>query len=134
MRKTIAILMIVCLFLVLSGCAAVFTGGRGKIKTTSDPEGAEVWVNGEKMGQTPITLRLKTKGEYTIEVRKDGFKPQIFKVTNKVGAGWIVLDVLCGLLPVIVDAATGSWYVFNEKNFNAVLEKQQPKPLMVPIP
>ena len=128
MRKIITILTIVSLFLVLTGCAAVFTGGRGKIKTTSEPEGAEVWVNGENMGQTPCTLRLKTKGEYTIEIRKEGFKTQTFKVTNKVGTGWIVLDVLMGLVPVIVDAATGSWYVFNEKNFNAVLEKQQPKP------
>lgn len=128
MRKTIAIVTLLSLFFILSGCAAVFTGGRGKVNATSNPAGAEVWVNGEKMGQTPVTLRLKTKGEYQVVIKKEGYKEQTFKLTNKVGAGWIILDVVLGLVPVIVDAATKSWYTFNEKNFNAELEKNQPKP------
>lgn len=41
------------------------------------------------------------------------------------GAGWIVLDVLAGLVPIIVDAATGAWYGLDQDNVNAVLEKQQ---------
>ena len=134
MKKAIAIATICFLCVLMFNCAAILSGGRGKVKATSNPDGAEVFVNGEKMGQTPVTLRLKTKGEYTIEIKKDGYKPQTFKITNKVGAGWIVLDVIFGLVPVIVDAATGSWYVFNEKNFNAELEKNQPKPYPIPVP
>ena len=44
-------------------------------------------------------------------------------ITNHVGAGWIVLDVLCGLVPVIIDAATGAWCDLDQKNIKAVLEK-----------
>jgi len=128
LKKSIAIATIFVYLVLMVNCAAILSGGRGKVKATSNPDGAEVYVNGEKMGQTPVTLRLKTKGEYSIEIKKDGYKSQTFKVTNKVGAGWIVLDVIFGLVPVIVDAATGSWYVFNEKNFNAELEKNRPRP------
>lgn len=123
MKKAITILLLVVITISFTGCAAILSGGRGKIKTTSSPSGADVYVNGEKMGQTPCNLRLKTKGEYVIVIKKEGYKDQQFRVTNKVGAGWIVLDILMGLVPVIVDAATGSWYTFNEKNFNAELEK-----------
>ena len=126
MKSYISIGLVVVLTLFTMNCAAVFTGGRGEVQTTSNPPGAEVWVNGQMMGQTPVTLRLLTKGEYQVEIKKYGYKTQTFRITNKVGAGWIVLDVIMGLVPVIVDAATGAWYVFNEKNVNAQLEKQQP--------
>jgi len=134
MRKGITVMILCAMVMMSFGCAAIFTSGRGKIDATSNPVGAEVLVNGEKMGQTPVTLRLKTKGEYTIVIRKDGFKEQLFRVTNKVGAGWIVLDVLCGLIPVIVDAATDSWYVFNERSFNAELERNTQRPCPTPLP
>jgi hypothetical protein len=49
----------------------------------------------------------------------------LFNITNHVGVGWIVLDVIFGLVPVIVDAATGSWYELDQKIVNALLEKQQ---------
>ena len=63
--------MVLCVMVIMSfGCAAVFTSGRGKINATSYPIGAEVLVNGEKMGQTPVTLRLKTKGAADRKVRK----------------------------------------------------------------
>lgn len=128
MKKPIAIVTLLIMIVSLTGCAAVFTGGRGKIEANSTPSGAEVFVNGEKMGQTPCTIKLKTKGEYTLTIKKEGFKDQTYKITNKVGAGWVILDVVFGLLPVIVDAVTGSWYVFNEKSFNAQLEKNVPIP------
>ncbi|MCP4220175.1 MAG: PEGA domain-containing protein [bacterium] len=125
MKKAIALMTIFVLVITTTGCATILTDGRGKFEATSEPAGAEVYVNGEKMGQTPVTLLLKKKGEYRIVLKKEGFKEQTFKLTNKVGVGWIVLDVLCGLVPVIVDAVTGKWYRFNEKNFNAVLKKQK---------
>jgi hypothetical protein len=48
-------------------------------------------------------------------------------ISNHVGAGWVVLDVICGVLPVVVDAVTGSWYSLDQTNINAVLERQQPR-------
>jgi hypothetical protein len=34
----------------------------------------------------------------------------------KAGGGWIVLDVLAGLVPVIIDAATGEWSSVDEED------------------
>jgi hypothetical protein len=110
----------------LSSCATIFKGTNEEVRFGSEPQKAEVWVNGAKMGETPISLKLESKKTYQIEFRKEGYKPVTRTITNHVGAGWIILDVLCGLVPVIVDAATGAWYGLDQKNVDAVMEKQQP--------
>jgi hypothetical protein len=108
----------------LSGCATLFKGTNEEVRFGSDPQKAEVWVNGAKLGETPISLKLECKKTYQIEFRKEGYKPVTKTITNHVGAGWIILDVLAGLLPIIVDAATGAWYSLDQKNVDAVLEQQ----------
>jgi len=74
----------------------------------SDPKGAEVYVNGRYMGHTPCRLKLESRESYVIEFVKQGYDTKSVNVTNHVAVGWIVLDVLAGLVPVVVDAATGS--------------------------
>lgn len=128
MRKIITIITVLTFLVSMSGCALIFTGGKAKMTAQSDPEGAEVIINGQSYGKTPVKFKLKTKEDYNIVFKKDGYKPVTIKVNSKVGAGWIVLDVLMGLVPVIVDAATGAWNKLDQRNLNAVLEKQQPRP------
>ena len=79
------------------------------------------------MGDTPVRLKLVSKHTYSIEFRKEGYKTKTVNITNKVGVGWVILDVLGGLIPVIIDAATGAWYELDQKNVNAILDKQQDK-------
>lgn len=126
MRTKTLSLVLICLFLCPS-CATLFKGNSSKLDLSSDPQGADVYVNGNPMGKTPVKIKLESKGTYSLEFRKDGFATKTFNIQNHIGAGWVILDILTGLLPVIVDAATGSWYILDQKNINAVLEKQQPK-------
>jgi hypothetical protein len=109
---------------VLSGCAALFKGSTAPVNFSSDPGGAKVYVNGSLLGTTPFELELKSNKTYKLEFKKDGFETRTVMLNNSVGAGWIVLDVLGGLLPVIIDAATGNWYNLDQENVNAVLEQQ----------
>jgi len=69
------------------------------------------------MGRTPINFNLITKKSYIIEFKFEG-QTKTITLNNHVGAGWIILDVLGGLIPVIIDAATGAWYSFDQKNVN----------------
>jgi len=120
-----SIILIAFLFLLTSSCATIFKGNSSKIDISSNPQGSQIFVNGNYMGDTPIRLKLESKLTYNIEFRKEGYKTKTFNITNHVGVGWIVLDVIFGLVPVIVDAATGSWYELDQKNVNALLEKQR---------
>lgn len=127
MKKAISIFVIISFFLLSSSCATLFKGTSQEVNFNSDPQKAEVWVNGTKMGVTPLALKLESKKTYTIEFKKEGYETKSYNITNHIGAGWIILDVLAGLVGVIVDAATGAWYSLDQKNVNAILENQQPR-------
>lgn len=126
MRIKILSVCLACLFL-FSSCATLFKGNSSKLDLNSEPQAAQVYVNGNLMGETPVRLKLESKGTYSIEFKKDGYKTKTVNIQNHVGAGWIVLDVLTGLVPVIIDAMTGAWYGLDQTNVNAILEKQQPR-------
>ena len=51
----------------------------------STPGGAEVWVNGQFMGDTPLTFQKVPEGQYTIEIRMNGYAP--YTTTGQVNAG-----------------------------------------------
>lgn len=118
----VSILIIVSVMFM--GCATLFAPGKYPLAVSSDPHGADVYVNGFKMGTTPVELNLKADKSYTIEYRKEGYDTVVRVVNTKVGAGWIVLDVLGGLIPVVIDAATGAWNKLDQDAINAVLTEQ----------
>ena len=118
MKRLIFLLGIVIAIYGLQGCAAIFSSSIANIPATSEPAGAEVIVNGQFMGTTPCVLNLKKNQSYNIQFRLNGYTTQVQIINNHVGAGWVVLDILGGFLPVIVDAATGSWMVLDQKNVN----------------
>jgi len=125
MKRVICVLTILTILMLSSSCATLFKGTSEEVRFNSDPQRAQVYVNNTQMGETPLTLRLESKKTYTIEFRKEGYKTKVQTITNHVGAGWLILDVLGGLIPVIVDAATGAWYSLDQKSIDMILDKQQ---------
>ena len=118
MRGSWAVLALV---IVLGGCGALFNNGPAKVMFTSQPSEAEVWIDGNRFGTTPLVVDLSKKKSYTVSFRKDGFDEQVRTLNNKVSPTYVVLDILGGLVPVIVDAATGAWYVLEADNVQATL-------------
>ena len=85
----------------------------------SNPNGAEVFVNGNRVGTTPMSIDLSKSQSQQVVFRLSGRGDVTCILNRKVGAGWVVLDVLAGLVPVIIDAGTGSWYSFDKNACNA---------------
>ena len=48
---------------------------------SSEPQGAEVYVNGIRMGVTPVELNLKADKSYSIEYRKEGYE-SVTRIVN----------------------------------------------------
>ncbi|GMU86657.1 MAG: hypothetical protein AMXMBFR48_18990 [Ignavibacteriales bacterium] len=115
--------LIVGIFSILNlGCAAIFKSSLEPVSFASEPVGADVYIDGQKLGTTPFQLALKPSKTYTIEFKKEGYTSRTVILNNKVGAGWVVLDILGGLLPVVIDAATGAWYTFEQDQVKSYLE------------
>lgn len=126
MKRAIVVVLILGMALgSLGGCATILKGTSQEVFLVSEPSKADIYIDGQLRGKTPLELKLECDKTYVIEFRKDGYDTQTFNISNSVGGGWIVLDVICGLVPVIVDAATGAWYTLDQDNINAVLESQR---------
>lgn len=116
--------VVVSMLPLVTGCATLLAPKTHPLSLASEPHGAQVIVNGVNMGMTPLHLELKADQNYNIEFRKEGYEPQTHIVNSQVAAGWVILDVLFGLVPVIVDASTGAWNKLDQTAVDAVLYKQ----------
>lgn len=56
-----------------SGAASPATRDNGKISVTSNPDGADVYVDDAFVGNTPATLNLNS-GKHTVKVSQQGYK------------------------------------------------------------
>jgi len=60
--------------------AVLFTLGGGgcverRVKVTSEPSGARVWLNDEVIGVTPCEAGFKYYGKYDVRLALDGYEP-----------------------------------------------------------
>ena len=124
-KLVISAFLLVGAAFVVGGCATILKGGKAKMTYNSEPSDAKVYMNGQLIGTTPFQLEVRSNQSYNFEFRKDGYETRSVMVNNYVGAGWIILDVLLGLVPVIVDAATGDWNYLDQTNLNASLAAQR---------
>ncbi len=70
---------------------AILPGG---ITISSEPSGAQVWMDGTLAGSTPLTLTNVTEGDHAVEIRKEGFEPVLENVTVTGGENATVESVL----------------------------------------
>jgi hypothetical protein len=120
--KTSIIALISSMFL---GCATLMAPKTQPLPVSSEPSGSEVYINGIKMGTTPVLLSLKADKSYIIEFRKEGYESVTRVINTKVDSKWLVLDIFCGLFPVLIDAATGAWKTFDQDAVDAALIEQK---------
>ena len=113
--------LLILVLLASVGCATLFKSKKSSISMSSTPSGADVYVDGNRVGQSPVVIELPNNEEHIITFRKEGYGETTCRIDRHVGGGWVVLDVLGGLIPVIIDAATGAWYNLDPKACNVNL-------------
>ncbi len=86
MRRSIRVLIALLVLISLSGCATVLKGSNEKVSFSSDPSGAEIYINGQYMGKTPLQINLRSKDVYSIEFRKQGYEPKVVQLNSKASA------------------------------------------------
>ncbi len=121
MKKSLILVSIVALVMVISGCATLFGSSSEDVSMTSNPPSADVYVNGNYMGKTPLTLSLAKDKDYTVQFRKEGYEIRTEIINSSLGVKWLVLDILGGFVPIIVDAVTGDWMELDTDSVNVML-------------
>jgi hypothetical protein len=120
----IAILAICCVS--ISSCATIIHGSNQNIAFSSNPSGAEVYINEHNKGITPVTVRLRRNEDCNIKIQLENYLPYEISLVRKVD-GWIAGNIIFGgLIGLAIDAATGSMYKLSSDQVTAELKKKQP--------
>ena len=89
----------------------------GVIEVTSDPEGAEVTVNGQPRGTTPVTVRDVPKGRTTVTLKKHGFDEETREITMVAGDSQTLFVKMNGLPGTmsLSSVPDGARFYFNDQ-------------------
>jgi len=79
-------IIIVIVFVLLSGCLSGSDSQKGTISLTSSPSGAEVYLDNQYHGSTPVTIPEVVAGSHTLEYRHSGYKSWSTAITVTPGS------------------------------------------------
>jgi uncharacterized protein YceK len=68
--------------LTISGCATVISGTTQTLTFNSEPTGAEVYLDGARIGSTPVSLSVKKNEKDTVMIQKEGYKTVTRDITK----------------------------------------------------
>lgn len=123
-RAVIVSLALVVLSVSLSACGLVFGGSRQVVRINSTPTNATIrTAPATADAVTPSFLRLQRNRSYAVTIAAPGYASATIELERKMRVGIVVLDIVCGLVPVIVDAATGAWYKLEPNETTVTLTK-----------
>ena len=129
--KTYLFVVFLCAFC-LTSCGALFKGTTQTISVKSFQQGATIEVDGQTY-VTPALIELPRNQNYVITISKEGYETQQVRINKTVSGGIVLLDVLFGVAPVIVDAIMGTWYNLSPKEINVNLKSKQSGALDIPV-
>jgi hypothetical protein len=105
---------------VLFGSATIFHGISQNVSINSEPDDAKIYVDGQLMGNSPVTLML-TKGKYkTIEIRKQCYKPVTLTLQKQFDSV-AILNIFWDLSTT--DFITGAMWEYSPNHYFIKLRK-----------
>ncbi len=116
MKKLFILSAIISTFL-FTNCATILNGTDQEVFVNSSPKGAKIIYNGFDVGTTPKLIRMPKEKQNFVEFQLEGYQSKTVLVQRTTGGGFVVLDILFGLLPLIVDATNGAWFFLDESAF-----------------
>jgi hypothetical protein len=118
--KLKSILLFSCLL--LSSCATVFKGSTQPVTFNSVPEGAEVIIDGNLMGRTPMTVNLKKSKHSTALIRLEGYETGTINLSTSYDPV-ALLNVFWDLSTT--DLVTGNAWEYEPGLYTIRLEKKR---------
>ena len=88
-------LLILSVLILSSSCATIMTGKTQEVTFDSEPQGAEVAVNGRVIGKTPTTIQLDKKKDQTVSFKLEGYKTRTRTLETKLNA-WFMGNIVLG--------------------------------------
>ncbi|MBC7409971.1 MAG: hypothetical protein H7339_16415 [Arcicella sp.] len=106
------LMILLSLTILVSSCATILDGSKTRVKVDGLPNDAQIFYNGAYQGKGSQTIAIQKSavknGNAKIEVKKEGYEPITILLNKKTRVGFIVLDVVFGFVPLLIDVVTGN--------------------------
>lgn len=103
----------------IAGCATIISGTTDEISFTSNADPVKVYIDGFKVGETPLKVDVEKKaGEgRLVRFEKDGYETQQFKLRNKVD--WVIVsDISSIIVSGGIDVLSGAIMEYSPKQYH----------------
>jgi hypothetical protein len=121
-----------CLLMILfTACATVFGGKKNTLYVKGVPEVAEVYLDGKLIGKTPLKIRISKymlQEGSIVDVKTNGYETVSYEVVRRPHVGYVLLNVVSGAVPLIVDVANGNIYRPNTRQIEyelSIIKKEE---------
>ncbi len=96
MNKVVMVVLSCCMMALFTGCASFLSDSDQQLVFNSEPNKAEVYVGGVKMGVTPCSVMVpRRRPAPIVEIKKQGFESQSVSFVTKYNP-WIFGNLLWG--------------------------------------
>lgn len=131
-KRAFAILILIFLLaLTLAGQpapAGAAAAGETVLRVASDPEGAEIFINGEPAGATPAVIRGLSPGTYLVEVAKPQYQTQSRRLTVAEGENEVKFSLaetslyyMWKIMPLLLLGAVMTLFLTAISVFNGII-------------
>jgi hypothetical protein len=103
------VLISILLITIFPGCATFFNKKMTDFKVTSNPTNCEVFINDSCKGVTPLTVKLKSKEDYLINIRKEKYLSIDTINISKGNFLWFIPNLPLYYLGISIDILTNEW-------------------------
>jgi hypothetical protein len=124
----------VTLTLASSGCATIVQGTHEDVEIRTRPPKAQILIDGVPQGESPTKVSMDVSASHVVVIRAPGYKEQTIRTDRMLSGGFVAIDILLALIPVIVDAATGAWYHIQPTPMNVMLTPEDGDVAASPAP
>lgn len=122
-----SILTILIVLLITSGCASITRGTSESYAIETIPPGAAVKLSTGLNCETPCSVKVKRRSDFTVTIEKEGYETVRATVTSSVdgagAAGMAGNVILGGIIGAGVDAGTGAMHSHKPNPLSVTMTK-----------
>lgn len=121
MKKAL-ILIAVATSVFVSGCATIISGTTQTLSFSSEPEGAEVLLDGRSFGVTPLSIRVKKNKFSVVTFKKSGYQSAMIPIDTSYD-GVALLSIFWDLSTT--DILSGAAWEYSPATYHSILTRSE---------
>jgi len=111
---TAGLILTIVVTLLFSSCATILGGKKNQLVVEDgQPPSAEVWLDGQKIGDTPLNTKLDKfliQDGSLLEIKKEGYVTLPIILNREIHPWYTLADILTGGIWFGIDLGSGNLY------------------------